>query len=613
MRIDFKKIEIRNFMSFAEESFDIASCKGMNLVQGKNNDIPGSTNGAGKSTMFSALLYVLFGQLQSTGQLKEKTKNEHLVNKYVSDKGMDLVLTFTVDGEDYKIRRGLAKGKSSYLELLRIEDGKEVDMTKSTIAETQDFIEKDIIHCDMAIFLRTMLLTADQTYNFYMLKKSDKKEFVEKLFDIGVFEDMFKLIHKDVLSLEKDSLASQSRAMTLNKNNEDYETRMKNYEDSRKVKLKVISESIEKLEKNLEDAKNIEVKSNALVVEKLENAIEKLRETYDSEIEVARELQSKEGQIELGMHKLDESKSFREKAIGKHKDILEKLCADCKMVFMKHYSLDKMVDEVKEIELKKDVLSKSKNIIVEKVNAAATKAKDAKAKIEKARTKLKELVEESSRASRELMRVESALNEEKNSFDKEKKAINPYIELIEKCKADIKEEAMRLSKIEDSMHYLKYAEGIVSQEMIRKFIIKDLIVLLNNKIKTYLTKLGAKYYVEFDEDMDYEFITPGGIYQWSNFSAGERMRIMVATSFAFRDFMSIRNGLNSNLLVLDEYFDSAIDSLCVESIIGILKEYSRSQDQNVFVISHRPEVNIEQFDRLIRVEKTNSISHLKVL
>ena len=160
---------------------------------------------------------------------------------------------------------------------------------------------------------------------------------------------------------------------------------------------------------------------------------------------------------------------------------------------------------------------------------------------------------------------------------------------------------------------MKFAESIVSQDTLRKFIIKDLIVLLNNKIKTYLTKLGAKYYVLFDEDMDYEFVTPSGTCEWSNFSAGERMRIMVATSFAFRDFMSIRNGLNANILVLDEYFDSAIDSLCVESIISILKDYSSMQNQNIFVISHRPEVSVEQFDRLIQVEKTNNIALIKVL
>lgn len=607
MRIDFKRIEMRNFMSFAEESFDIASCKGMSLVQGKNNDIPGARNGCGKSNLFFAVLYVLFGQLQS------KIKNENLVNKYVNDKDMDLVLTFAVDGQDYKIRRGLSKGKSSYLELFKTEDGKEVDITKSTILETQDFIEKELVHCDVAIFLRTMLLTADQTYNFYMLKKADKKEFVEKLFDIGVFEDMYKLIHKDSLALDKESLAAQNRIMVLNKNYEDYDARMNNYEKSRKAKLDALCDSIEQLERKYDAAKKVEVKSNSSVVSKLEDAIDKLRESYDLETANVRSLQAKESQANLEIHKLDESKSSRERSIEKHKDILEKLCSKCKQVFMKHYSLDKMLEEVKEINSKQKVLVESKARISSDVEDASSKAKEIKTKIDKANAKLRELVEESTHANRELMKIESRLNEEKNNFEKEKKAVNPYVELIEKCKVDVNEEIAHLGKIEDKANYLKFAEGIVSQDTVRKLIIKDLIVLLNNKIKTYLTKLGAKYYVEFDEDMDYEFITSSGAYEWSNFSAGERMRIMVATSFAFRDFMSIRNGLNSNLLVLDEYFDSAIDSLCVESIISILREFSRSQDQNVFVISHRPEVTVEQFDRLILVEKTNDIAHVKAL
>ena len=538
MRIDFKRIEMRNFMSFAEESFDIASCKGMNLVQGQNNDIPGAKNGCGKSNVWAAVLYALFGQLQT------KIKNENLVNKYVKDKDMDLVLTFAIDHEDYKIRRGLAKGKASYLELFKVEDGNEIDITKSTIPETQSFIEKELIHCDVTIFLRTMLLTADQTYNFYMLKKADKKEFVEKLFDIGIFEEMFKLIHKDSLALEKESIAVQNRILMLNKSNEDYEARMNSFEASRKTKLKVISESIENLKKQYDDAKNIEVKSNASVVAKLEDAISKLRESYDANIDNARSLQAKDAQIDLGMHKLNESKQSRENAIGKHKDILEKLCTDCKQVFMKHYSLDKMIEEVEDINAKYASLTASKTKLAFQIDEVTSKAKDIKAKIDKGKIKLKELTEESMRASKALMHVESMLNEERKSFDKERDAVNPYVDLIEKCRSDMKDETSRLSKIEDTSRYLKFAEGIVSQDTIRKFIIKDLIVLLNNKIKTYLTKLGAKYYVKFNEDMDYEFITPSGIYEWSNFSAGERMRIMVATSFAFRDFMSISNGLN---------------------------------------------------------------------
>ena len=140
-----------------------------------------------------------------------------------------------------------------------------------------------------------------------------------------------------------------------------------------------------------------------------------------------------------------------------------------------------------------------------------------------------------------------------------------------------------------------------------------MIGLLNNKIRTYLTRLGSKYSVVFDSDMNYEFKTEGGAYEFGNFSAGEQMRIMIATSFAFRDFMSVRNGLNANILVLDEYFDSAVSSACLESMFGILREYVDDCGQTVYCISHRPELAAENFDGIIEVRKTNNISRISRL
>lgn len=175
---------------------------------------------------------------------------------------------------------------------------------------------------------------------------------------------------------------------------------------------------------------------------------------------------------------------------------------------------------------------------------------------------------------------------------------------------NIKSETARLEKDVDDRKYLKYAEGVVSQDTLRKFIISDLIGLLNNKIRTYLTRLGSRYSVVFDSDMNYEFQTEGGPYEFANFSAGEQMRIMVATSFAFRDFMSIRNGLNANILVLDEYFDSALSSACIESMFRILREYVRDCGQTVYCISHRQELAAESFDAVVEVRKKNNISHV---
>lgn len=90
------------------------------------------------------------------------------------------------------------------------DNGAEADITKSTVAETRKFFEDDVLHCDMSLFLRTVLLTSEQNYNFFSLKKQDKREFIEKLFDIGVFGEMHDKIHKDVLRVEKDMMLHQS-------------------------------------------------------------------------------------------------------------------------------------------------------------------------------------------------------------------------------------------------------------------------------------------------------------------------------------------------------------------------------------------------------------------
>lgn len=118
----------------------------------------------------------------------------------------------------------------------------------------------------------------------------------------------------------------------------------------------------------------------------------------------------------------------------------------------------------------------------------------------------------------------------------------------------------------------------MSQDTLRKFIIADLIGLLNARIKHYLLKFGARYSVVFDEDMEYEFQTESGPCEYGNFSAGERARIMIASCFAFRDFMKARNNFSSNILILDEFIDGAIDSLAIDSILEILKQFSKTWD-----------------------------------
>lgn len=606
MRINFKRIEIKNFMSFEEEAFDFLSRTGMTLVHGVNNDFPGQKNGTGKTNLWAALLYSLFGQ-----SFFSKMKNENIVNRQSSSKEMRLVLWLDIDGTSYKITRGISK-KAAFLNVYRVlDENKDEDLTKSSIADTQEMIETDILKCDVSIFLRTVLLTADQTYNFYLLKKADKKDFVEKLFDISVFEDMWKLVHRDVLDLKKDIASKQSFIFGLSKNIDDCESRVKKHEVEHSSRLKILEESISKDTCDLKKLEDSKVACDVKTVEKLEKAIEKLEEMHLDLNSKELELSKKISRCELGIEKLESTKSTNSNAIAKHNQVLEKLCDDCKKIFKEYCNLDVCEKAIKDADVGIDKLEKTRKSLELKKQELKTENSETASKLQKARAKMKELTAASSEHRAAVARLESKIESLKNELAKTKSEKNPWNEMLVDTQSKMDAENSNLESLVKKSKKLELAESIVSQDTLRKFVIKDLVVLLNNKIKTYLTKLGAGFYVVFDEDMDYEFVTPSGSCEWSNFSAGERMKTMIATSFAFRDFMIARNGLSANLLVLDEYFDSAIDDLTVERILDMLKTMSVEMNQSIYVITHRKEVTPDMFDNLLVVEKTKGTSHIK--
>ena len=232
-------------------------------------------------------------------------------------------------------------------------------------------------------------------------------------------------------------------------------------------------------------------------------------------------------------------------------------------------------------------------------------------KLNLANTKIRTLTAAFNEANRQLANLTAQISATDTSIAHLAAEINPYTTLLEMNDTDLVKETKELDTILGKYKYLKFAENIVSQDTIRKFIISDLIGLLNNKIRSYLSKFGAKYYVTFDSDMNYEFKTEGGTYEYDNFSSGERARIMIASCFAFRDFMRIKNNLSSNILVLDEFIDGAIDSLAIESILAILRDFSKTWNQSIYVISHRKEaLSSDHFSNVIQVQKTHNISKI---
>ena len=183
MQLIFEKLKIHNFMSFKDQEFDLNENRGLTLVCGKNLDIKNSKNGVGKSTLFSAILYALFGELQYN------IKNENLRNKYVNDKEMWVEIIFNINEKRYSLKRSL-KGKQSILDFKEIDSCENTltDLNISSILETDTFIQREIINCDISVFLRTIFLSSEQNYNFFKLSPSAKRDFIEKIFNISIYK-----------------------------------------------------------------------------------------------------------------------------------------------------------------------------------------------------------------------------------------------------------------------------------------------------------------------------------------------------------------------------------------------------------------------------------------
>jgi len=607
MRLNFKTLKIHNFKSFLDQEFDFSSMSGMTLVCGKNHDIPGQANSAGKSSIFDALLYALFGQLQTN------VKNKNLKNRYSNDSSMVVSIDFDVDGKNsYRIERGLNKYGQTFL---RVYNGENKEISKSSIQESDAFISNEILRCDVSIFLRTVLLSSDQNYNFFLLPPAMKKDFIEKLFNIKIFGEMYSLIHRDILDADKEFAKKQSAILLLNKNKDDLEERKEDFEKDRKTEISSLETKKKEIEDKLEELESKKISVNEEELAKYEDALNKLSEKRIETNNGIRDLSEKERNLYSKKVKLETGKKSSEKTISSYSGLLEKLCDHCKPVVSKYYNLDKMNAQIEEAEKKLSTLEDESASLKNESSKLNEKIVKIDSKTEIINKKIHELTDESNKVRIEIGKLQHEISFQEKELEKRKTEKNPYVELLSNAETNISKENEELADLNNRYNYLKFAEQIVSQDTLKKFIIKDLVGLLNSKIKFYLMKLGAKYTCVFDESMKFTFITPdnGGETEYATFSAGERMRLLIAASFAFRDFMSTRNNFTSNILILDEFIDSAIDTLAVNNVLQILQEFSRLNKQHVLIISHRKEIDNSIFDNIVMVEKTRNISTISIL
>lgn len=605
MRLVFEKIEIKNFMSFSEETFEFNKFKGMIRIKGKNHDIPNQLNGSGKSNLSNALVYGLFGELPF------KLKNENVNNRYINDKNTSVRVFFKVDKKKYEIVSGL-RGRQSYCDLYEVSKGGELkDISRSSIAETRKYLENEILHCDMNLFMRTIYLNSDENFNFYKLKQADRKEFIDKLFDISIFGDIYNLIHKDKIRMDKEIVVIQNRLMVLNNASDDYAIKSESFEKNKIEKIKNLEEKFSVSKQDFENKKSNVTERNTELINKCNEKIDKLETEINKLNSINQKLNISISESNQTIKRLNSSISDRQKIINKHSELHSKLCNDCKDIFAKYHNLDTFKKEIEKMNSKIEEENIKKTEKTNEYNENASLIKTHNETLTKLSKHLRKLNSDYENEQKELRNMELLINSLETQLENVKNQENPYIELSRDNEKNIESETTKLVELTNSHKYIEFSESIVSQDNLKKFIIKDLVGLLNNKIKHYLHKLGTNCDVIFDEEMKYDFITPSksGV-EFNNFSAGEQARISIATCFAFRDFLSTRSNISSNIFILDEFFDSNVDPLAIEHTMEILNGFIKNYNQKIFIVSHRSEIGDDVFDDIILIEKKNNISKI---
>ena len=627
VRVKVKKIDIHNFLSFQDEEWDFDNTSRLVLIKGINKDttflLGNTSNGSGKSAWSHALMYSLFGQLSG------KIHNSNLKNKYADElRGnwkmfvsveVDSIISNT-DVKHWKIIRGIQKGSSTVvLQLLVLEDGEWKDISKSTSANTQKYIEDNVLFMNFEMYQRLVMLSVDDKYNFFKLNAGQKRDFVETLFDTSIYSKMYKMMGDDMKSKNMVLQNLKVNQMKYAKTKEVCEESIERYKASVNDQIAETNKEKEDLEEKVQgfDPKFKGIEEQRKVIDE---ALAKIRENkvkLDEVISKCNDVMTN-ARIEINNHNTTISHHQRE--LNKHKEVLGMICDDCKQVVNKFYSLDVYRDEIEKLNSQIDqenekIANCSQQLAKVKVYDDKLKSEELAKMGELSETQVEErnLQFQKSQLLKSIKDLERKVADLMDSMENEDKipsydVYKQTLKDIEEVEKQLKDEAMRLC-------LLKVGSEIVSPDAIKKNIISRVVSSINAMINANLSELCVNFTCNLTSDMnDYEIQSSGGELDFPNLSLGEQMKLIISSQLAFRKFLMSRFNVCMNIMIIDEVVDRALDSVSIQKLLGILLQLSPKENTNISIISHRGEVETMFKDmpetQMMVVQKQDNISRI---
>jgi DNA repair exonuclease SbcCD ATPase subunit len=585
MAFKIKTITVKNFLSVGNQTQAVDFDKEhLTLVLGENLDLggddSGSRNGTGKTTMINALSYALYGQALTN------IRRENLINK-TNAKAMLVTVEFEVGGQHYRIERGR---KPNVLRLYvndqeqKAADEKDDD-AQGDSRETQKHIEQ-LLGMSHTMFKHLVALNT-YTEPFLSMKAADQREVIEQLLGITVLSEKaenLKLLMKSV----KDNIQAEE------------------------FKIAGIKTANENVQKSID---SLAIKSSAWEnkkeedLEKLGRAIMQL-DSVDIEAELVAHTALKEWTSNNNTIKeLNKQRATLDAAVGQAEKTVKKYSNEIESLKNKKcHACDQELHDHKHEEL-----SASAELHLKEAQTYYNKVHS---DLDLVKTGLLELGD-MPRPPATFYDTEAEALGHKNNLaslekDLEAKAIesNPYNEQIEELKKTALQEITwdnvnELTKVKEHQEFL-YKLLTNKDSFIRKKIIDQNLTFLNKRLSYYIDKMGLPHRVVFMNDLNVEITQLGQELDFDNLSRGERNRLILSLSFAFRDVWE-NLYQHINLLFVDELIDAGMDAAGVEAGLAVLKKMARERNKNIFLISHKDEL-VGRVNTVLKVVKENGFT-----
>ena len=567
--IIFEEIKWKNFLSTGNHWTEIDFQKHQtNMVIGKN--------GAGKSTMLDALTFVLFNKPF------RKINKGQLVNTS-NERDCLVEIKFSVNNRDYLVRRGIKPN------IFDIEVNGNALHREADDRSNQKILEENILKVNYKSFTQIVILGSSNFVPFMQLSGSNRRDVIEDLLDIRIFSAMNNLI-KDKIRIQKEGIRSLDLKKDNIKDKMDMQKNfMKELEEQGKNSVKSSKDKILTL---MDDAENCSLENK-----KLESNVFDLTKDQEKLIGAGEKL--------LKLNNLKGKLSNKVSTLTKeHKFFSDNVsCPTCTQPIEEEFRLNKINDvQTKAKELKKGYQDLEDTIKKEQdrerqFNQLSKEITKLNNGISKNNTKI-------SGFQRQIRDLESEIQTTTERF----KNRNTEHEKLKEFKKNLQTTIEELSEKRQDINHYDFAYSLLRDDGVKTKIIKKYLPFINQQVNRYLHLMD--FYINFTLDEEFSETVKSPIHEdfsYSSFSEGEKMRIDLALLFTWREVARVKNSVNTNLLIMDEIFDSSLDGFGTDEFLKIIRFVIK--DANVFVISHKTELH-DKFNSVIRFDKVKGFSRI---